>query len=86
MYKPITIRLWRRGRRLYPVYQIVVIFISTRSRGKLIQSLGYFNPHFTERVICIDGYSLAKWLNKGAIMHKNVVKHLNWLNQVYIKK
>ena len=44
-----VIRLKRKGRRYYPIYEIVVIKRTKRNRGRALSRLGYYNPNLNER-------------------------------------
>ena len=71
------IRLKKKGRRYYPIYEIVVIKRKKRNRGRPISRLGYFNPHLNERGLFLDLRALGEWLNRGVSLHKSVKKHLS---------
>ena len=52
------VRFRRRGYIRYPVYEIILSRRNNRS-GPFIEKLGFFNPHFTERLFFIDTYRLV---------------------------
>jgi len=53
------IRFRRRGYIRYPVYEIILTTRNKRLRGPFIEKLGFFNPHFTERLFFIDSARLV---------------------------
>jgi len=69
------VRFRRRGYIRYPVYEIILTRRNNRS-GPFIEKLGFYNPHFTERLFFIDGARLAHWIMKGAVINKTVKKYL----------
>lgn len=54
-----VIRLRRKGRLHYSIFEIVVSKQNMRMRGSAVERLGYFNPHFTERLFIINSQRLA---------------------------
>lgn len=59
MYKPLAIKLNRRGHKKYSVYNIVVENSHKSSKGGFIEIIGFVNPQYTERQIYIDSQRLA---------------------------
>lgn len=53
-YNSRVIRFRRRGHKRYPIFEIVLALRKSRSRGKFLEKLGFFNPNFTERIFFID--------------------------------
>lgn len=70
------IRLRSRGRKYFPIYDIVLTFKDNRNRGPIIEKLGFFNPNFSERLFFINTYRLAFWLNRGVFFNETVKKYL----------
>ena len=61
----VKLRLKRMGKKRSAFYRIVAADALAPSSGRIIQELGYFNPHSKELKI---NHELAlKWLNDGAI-------------------
>jgi ribosomal protein S16 len=58
-FNKLTIRFRRRGHYKYPVYEIVVTTRKMRARGSFLEKIGFYNPHFNERIFSIDTARLA---------------------------
>lgn len=71
-----VIRLRKRGKIYYPIYDIIVTFKDNRNRGSFIEKLGFFNPHVNEKVFFINTVRLSYWTTKGALMNNTVKKYL----------
>ena len=76
MYKPLIIKLNRRGHKKYAVYNIVVCSGEASRKGGFIEIIGFINPQYTERTVYIDGHRLAIWVNRGAQIHTSVAKYI----------
>lgn len=74
-----TIRLQMRGRKQYIVYDIVVTSKRKRSKGAVIEKLGFLNPNATERVVFVNTERLAYWLNKGVKMNWKIWRFLTFI-------
>jgi small subunit ribosomal protein S16 len=62
----VKIRLTRLGDKKNPFYRLVVADSRTSRDGKVIDSLGYFNPLVETDGLKIDTEKTANWLSKGA--------------------
>lgn len=58
-FNKLTIRFRRRGHYKYPVHEIVVTTRKMRARGSFLEKIGFYNPHFSERIFFIDTARLA---------------------------
>ena len=76
MYKPLIVKLNRRGYKKYAVYNIVVTSGETDRKGGIIEIIGFINPQYTERQVYIDSQRLAIWINRGAHIHASVAKYI----------
>ena len=63
----VKIRLTRMGRKKAPFYRVVVADSRSPRDGKVIDSIGTYNPLTTPAEIKIDEEAAQKWLNNGAI-------------------
>jgi len=79
------IRLRIRGRKFYPIFDIIVINKCSRNRGRIIEKLGFINPNFNERLLFINTFRLSFWLNKGILINNTVKKYLLKFVQIKIK-
>jgi small subunit ribosomal protein S16 len=62
-----AIRLRRGGRKGAPYYRVIVVDSRDRSRGRIIEQLGVYQPCAKpEPVIEIDDHKALDWLKKGA--------------------
>lgn len=48
----------------------------SRRQGAVIQRLGHYNPDYNARLLFINVSQLAKWVNRGAIVHSSVKRRL----------
>jgi len=71
-----VIRLRNRGRKYYPIFDIILTFKDKRNRGIAIEKLGFFNPNINERLFFINTNRLAYWLNRGVCINNTVKKYL----------
>ena len=55
----LIVRLKRKGRKYYPIYEVVVIKRTKRNRGRAISRLGYYNPNLNERAFFVDMKALG---------------------------
>lgn len=62
----VRLRLRRKGKKAYPVYDIVAVDGRSRRDGAYLERIGYFDPNTSPNTIRIDGDSAIKWLNDGA--------------------
>jgi ribosomal protein S16 len=54
-----VIRLRRKGRLKYSIFEVVVSKQNMRMKGSYIEKLGFFNPNFSERMFIINSGRLA---------------------------
>ncbi|HAI22366.1 TPA: 30S ribosomal protein S16 [Candidatus Collierbacteria bacterium] len=62
----LKIKLQPTGKRHQRFYRIVVAEGKSKLSGKVIDTLGTYNPHDPENKIEINKESYQLWLNKGA--------------------
>jgi small subunit ribosomal protein S16 len=62
----VKIRLRRKGKKHYPVYDIVVIDSRVKRDGKYIERLGYYDPNTQPSTIKIESERALFWLDQGA--------------------
>jgi small subunit ribosomal protein S16 len=62
----VRLRLRRKGKKAYPVYDIVAVDKRKRRDGAYLERLGYFDPNTSPNTVQIDADSAIEWLNKGA--------------------
>lgn len=76
MYKPLIVKLHRRGHKKYSVYNVVIVSGEKARKGGFIEIVGFVNPQYTERQVYIDAQRLAVWVNRGARIHASVAKYI----------
>ncbi len=62
----VKLRLRRKGKTHYPVYDIVALDSRKKRDGAYIERLGYYDPHSSPSTIKIDTDRAIYWLNVGA--------------------
>ncbi len=62
----LKIKLQPTGKRHQRFYRIVVAEGKSKLSGKVIDTLGTYNPHDVENKIEINKENYQLWLNKGA--------------------
>ncbi len=71
----VKIRLRRKGRTHYPVYDIVATDSRNRRDGAFLERLGYYNPNTQPSTIQINFERALYWLDQGA-QPTDVVRNL----------
>ena len=62
----VKLRLKRMGSKKSPFYRIVAADSRSPRDGRIIESLGYYNPTKNSAEVKIDAELAMKWLNNGA--------------------
>lgn len=62
----LKIKLSRTGRKNLASYRLVVAEKRSKMKGRVVDSLGSYNPHDPENKLIIDQQKYADWLKKGA--------------------
>ena len=62
----LKIKLQPTGKKHQRFYRIVVAEGKSKLSGKVIDTLGSYNPHDPENIIVINKENYQLWLNKGA--------------------
>jgi small subunit ribosomal protein S16 len=62
----LKIKLQPTGKRHQRFYRIVVAEERSKLSGKVIDTLGTYNPHDPENVIVLNKENYQLWLTKGA--------------------
>ena len=68
----VVIRLQRRGTKKAPHHRIVATDRTRAQRGRILETLGYYDPSFEPPRFLLDGSRLAHWLSVGAQMSEAV--------------
>lgn len=62
----VRVRLTRKGNRKNPIWRVVVADQRSPRDGRVIESLGYYNPQTEPSQIDFDADRLQYWLDNGA--------------------
>ena len=62
----VKLRLRRKGRTHYPIYDIVAVDGRSRRDGAFLERLGYYDPHQKPSTIKVDHERALYWLSVGA--------------------
>ncbi len=62
----VRVRLTRVGSRNNPVWRVVVADQRSPRDGRVIETIGHYNPQRQPSEIEIDGERLRHWLSRGA--------------------
>ncbi len=70
----LKIRLERTGKRGQPSYRIVIKEARTPRDGKVVETIGTYNPLEKENKLVLDTVKYAEWVKKGAQATDAVLK------------
>jgi small subunit ribosomal protein S16 len=62
----VRIRLKRVGKRKQPSYRVVVADARSPRDGRIIESIGHYQPRADPSVVVIDSDRAVHWLSRGA--------------------
>jgi len=68
----VVVRLQRRGTKKAPAHRIVATDRSRAQRGRILETLGYYDPSFEPPKFSIDESRLVFWTSSGAQMSEAV--------------
>jgi small subunit ribosomal protein S16 len=72
----VKIRLKRTGMKKAPTYRVVVADARSPRDGRIIESIGWYNPRVEPSAINIDEEKALRWLKNGAQPSESVVSLL----------
>ncbi|CAN5775434.1 hypothetical protein BH18ACT15_BH18ACT15_08250 [soil metagenome] len=72
----VRIRLKRVGKRKQPSYRVVVADARSPRDGRIIESIGHYQPRADPSVVVIDSDRAVPWLSRGAQPSEQVRKLL----------
>lgn len=72
----VKIRLKRVGKRKQPSYRVVVADARSPRDGRIIESIGHYQPRADPSVVVIDSDRAVHWLSRGAQPSEQVRKLL----------
>ncbi|MBI4597371.1 MAG: 30S ribosomal protein S16 [Candidatus Omnitrophica bacterium] len=62
----VVVRLERRGTKKKPHHRIVATERTRSQGGRILETLGYYDPSFKEPHFSLDESRLAFWISSGA--------------------
>ncbi|MCK4546504.1 MAG: 30S ribosomal protein S16 [Candidatus Eisenbacteria sp.] len=68
----VRIRLKRGGKTNRPCYRVVVMDARTRRDGRVIETVGFYDPLTTPSTIRISQDRVRSWIEKGAQLSDSV--------------
>jgi small subunit ribosomal protein S16 len=71
----VRVRLTRVGSKKNPIWRVVVADQRSPRDGRIVESIGHYNPRTDPSTIVIDRERLEHWLSRGA-QPTNTVKKL----------
>ena len=81
----VRLRLKRKGRKRYPVYDIIAIDQRKRRDGAYLEKLGWFDPNTKPNTVVLDSDRAIYWLGVGA-QPSDTVKNLFSYEGILLKR
>jgi len=72
-----VIRLQPGGHKHHPIFQVVTMLNTKRSRAGYLKRLGFLNLTFRERFMFLDLKSFGTSMNQGASLKSSVKKYVS---------
>lgn len=72
----LRIRLSRTGKKNYATFRIVVTPLREKQESRVVEILGHYDPHLTERKYKIDTERAKYWVGVGAQPSETVARFL----------
>lgn len=70
----VVIRLQRRGTKKVPHHRIVVTERTRSQRGRVLETIGHYDPSYNPPHLLIDEARVAHWTSEGAQISDAVQK------------
>jgi len=72
-----VIRIQKKGRKYYPLFNVVVIHKEQRSKGGwMIDRIGFINTNGKNKLFFFSTEKLGYWIGKGAKINRTVKSYL----------
>ena len=84
----VVIRLQRRGTKKTPHHRIVAADRAHAQRGRVLETLGYYDPSYDPPRFSLDESRLVFWVSSGAQVSEaltRLVKHFKKISLATIK-
>ena len=72
----VVVRLQRRGTKKTPHHRIVVADRARAQGGRVLETLGHYDPSYNPPKFALDASRLAHWVSSGAQVSEAVAKLL----------
>jgi small subunit ribosomal protein S16 len=85
----VVVRLQRRGTKKAPHHRIVVTDRTRSQRGRVLETLGFYDPSFEPPKFSLDESRLMFWVSSGAQVSEAVsalIKRLKKVSLASIKR
>ena len=80
----VVIRLQRRGTKKVPHHRIVVTERSRAQRGRILETLGHYDPSYEPPHFAVDESRFVFWVSSGAQVSEAVVRLVKRFNNVSV--
>ncbi len=80
----VVIRLQRRGTKKTPHHRIVVTDRSRAQSGRVLESVGYYDPSFDPPRFTLDESRMVFWISSGAKMSDAVSRLVKQFKHVTV--
>ena len=81
----VVIRLERRGTRKTPHHRIVVTERSRSQGGRVLETVGYYDPSYNPPTFSLDESRLVFWVSSGAQVSEAVALLLKRFKKIALK-
>jgi small subunit ribosomal protein S16 len=82
----VVIRLQRRGTTKKPHHRIVATDRTRAQRGRILETLGYYDPSYEPPKFSLDATRLASWVSAGAQVSEAVERLVKRFKNVPLTK
>lgn len=82
----VKIRLTQTGKKNAKTYRVVVMDSKVKRDGKVLETLGFYNPLPQKSIMTLDVEKTDKWLASGAQLTERVAKIYNLVKNNKVEK
>ena len=80
----VVVRLQRRGTKKRPHHRIVATERTRSQGGRILETLGYYDPSFKQPLFSLDQDRLAFWVSSGAQLSEATAKLIKRFKKVAV--
>ncbi len=81
----VVIRMQRRGTKKTPHHRIVVIERTRPQSGRVLETLGVYDPSYDPPKVSVDESRLVYWLSSGAQVSESVANVIKRYKKISVK-